>query len=127
MAHHDQRAVERAQRAFQFFDRGEIEMVGRFIQQQHQRRLRVGEHAGEACAQPLAAAQRAGHLQRRPVAECKSRQRRMGLVAGHFRVQPAHIVENTPIRIEQADMLVEDRDAAGAAIGSSPWRVRDHR
>jgi hypothetical protein len=34
VAHHDQGAVESAQGVFQFLDRGEIEMVGRLVQQQ---------------------------------------------------------------------------------------------
>ena len=51
----DQRAVESLQRIFQFLDRGEIEMVGRLVQQQEERRLRACEDAGEARAQPLAA------------------------------------------------------------------------
>src|SRR5258705_11573730 len=51
----DQRAVESLQRIFQFFDRGEIEMVGRLVQQQEERWPRACEDAGEACAQPFAA------------------------------------------------------------------------
>ncbi len=55
MADRDQRAVESLQRIFQFLDRSEIEMVGRLVQQQEERRLWACEYAGEACAQPFAA------------------------------------------------------------------------
>src|SRR5947207_9612108 len=50
VADHDQRAVESFQRIFQFLDRSEIEMVGRLVQQQQERRLRPREDAGEPCA-----------------------------------------------------------------------------
>ena len=56
VADHDQRAVESAQRVFQFLDRREIEMVGRLVQQQQEWRLRSCEHAGHSRAQALAAA-----------------------------------------------------------------------
>jgi hypothetical protein len=56
-------------------------MVGRLVQQQQERRLGSREHAGQSCPQSLAAAERAGKLQRRFVAESKSRQRGMGFVA----------------------------------------------
>ena len=55
MADDDQRAVKSFQRIFQFLDGSEIEMVGRLVQQQEERRLRARENAGKACAQPLAA------------------------------------------------------------------------
>src|SRR4051812_24749528 len=55
VADHDQCAVESFQRSFQFLDRGEIEMVGRLVEQQEERWLRTREDAGEARAQPLAA------------------------------------------------------------------------
>jgi hypothetical protein len=46
VADHDQRAIESFQRIFQLLDRGQIEMVGRLVQQQEERRLRTGEAAG---------------------------------------------------------------------------------
>ena len=55
MADGDQRAVKSFQRIFELFDGSEIEMVGRFVQQQDEGRLRACEYAGEARAQPLAA------------------------------------------------------------------------
>ncbi len=55
MADGDQSTVESFQRIFQLLDGSEIEMVGRLVQQQQERRLRAGEDAGKARAQPLAA------------------------------------------------------------------------
>jgi hypothetical protein len=46
VADNDQCAVESLQRILQFLDRGQIEMVGRLVQQQEERRLRTGEAAG---------------------------------------------------------------------------------
>src|SRR5262245_61325271 len=39
VAHHHQRAVERVECAFQFLDRGEIEVIGRLVEYQEPRRL----------------------------------------------------------------------------------------
>ncbi len=115
MADGDQRAVESFQRIFQLFDGSEIEMVGRLVQQQEERRLRACEYAGEARAKPLAARERGGDLQRRPVTERKPRQRGVGLVGREFRIQAAQIFENARAGIEQADMLIEHGNAIGEA------------
>src|SRR5882757_3823278 len=84
VADHDQRAIESFQCIFQFLDRSEIEVVGRLIQQQEERRPRAGEDAGETRAQALAAAECPRDLQRCPVTERKPRQRGMGLVGREF-------------------------------------------
>jgi len=55
VADHDQRTVESFQRAFQFLDRSEVEMVGRLVQQQQVRRL--DQQARQRDARSLAAAQ----------------------------------------------------------------------
>ena len=83
----DQRAVRSSQRIFKLLDRGEIEMVGRLVQQQEERRLRACERRGETRAQPLAAAERGRDLQRRPVTERKPRQRRVSLVSRKLRIR----------------------------------------
>src|SRR6185369_15752410 len=52
VADHDQCTVESFQCIFQFLDGSEVEMVGRLVQQQQERRPRACEYAGEARAQP---------------------------------------------------------------------------
>jgi hypothetical protein len=65
----DHGAVKPGQRGLQHFDGRQVEVIGRLVQQQEERRLRPREHAGQSAAQVLAAAERARDLQRRASAD----------------------------------------------------------
>ena len=82
VAHRDQGSVKPCQRGLQHFDRCQVEMIGRFVQQQEERRPRPCEYAGQSRPQPLAAAEGGGDPQRRLVAECEAGQRGVGFVIG---------------------------------------------
>jgi hypothetical protein len=71
VADDDQRAIESLQHILQLLDRGQIEMVGRLVQQQEERRLRTGEAAGGPAprsAAKAASATRANAADRQSVA-----------------------------------------------------------
>ena len=55
VAHHDQGPVEAGQRAFQLLDGCQVELIGRLVQEQQQRRLGLCEHARQSRPQALAA------------------------------------------------------------------------
>jgi hypothetical protein len=65
--------------------------------------------------QALAATERAGDLERRPVTKCKPRQRGVSFVCSQLRIQAAQVFQDTCRFIQQADMLVEHGDAVGEA------------
>jgi hypothetical protein len=129
VADRDQGTVESRQCGFQHFDRRQVEMIGRLVQQQQEQRPRPREHASQPGAQALAAAERARRLQRRFVAEREAGQCRVGFVVGQIRVQAAQIIEDAGAGIEQADMLVELGHAIGQAadFSSSGLHTRDQK
>ncbi len=110
MANDQQCTVIGSEARFDGGDGIDVEVIGRFIEDQQRRRCRAAEDAGKAGAQKLAARQSGNDLQRRVRPEHESGERCAAGILIRLRIQPSEIVADRRHRVEQADALVEHRD-----------------
>ena len=111
MTHHDERPAVRVQRVLQMSDADQIEVVGRFVEQQQMRRRFGEQHAHQGRAQSLAAGQRArpGAWPASPRSRnCASRCiRRCGVRVG---AKVAEVLVHRAVGIQQVQPLGQVRD-----------------
>ena len=84
-------------------------MVGRFVEDDQLRRAGRHQRAGQRSAQPLAAAQGPRRLQRGDIAEHEPRQRGVGGVVVHRRIQTAEVLQQRLPVVQQRRALVQQR------------------
>ena len=102
-------------------------MVGRFIQQQQQRRLRPANTQARPARSRSPPLSVPAICSAAVLRKAKRASAAWASLSDKFGIEPAQIVENAAGRIEQADMLVEHGDAIGQAADVSRRRARDRR
>ena len=96
-------------------------MIGRLVKDQQLRRFRAAQHASEAGAQQLAAAQRRDGLKSGIGAEHEAGKCRPARIFAGAGIEPAIVVPDIERWIEDRDRLVEHGEIDHAVDFARPW------
>src|SRR5882724_9242260 len=122
VARHQQRAIIGAQSRLDSFDRLDIEMICRFIEDEERWWFWSAQRAGEACPQQLPAAQAGDDLQSGIGTEHEVGQGRPAGIFIRLGIEATEIVADRRRWIEQADALVEHGEI-GRGLHAPPRRL----